>query len=633
MARSSLRAVVFLAACGAVRAGCADYPTTDGSKFVQTEFDYLVIGAGTAGTALSARLAEDGTSTVGLIEAGLLHLNDEIIDVPANSGVGNATYDWNFVSTPQEHANGRSLGLPRGKVVGGSSAINGMAWGRASAAEYDAWAEFAQDPSYGWAGFLPYLRKVENLNHTLSNPYPGISAEEAAHAAETEKRVCGFSGPITASYNAHYFDTVPTYVEALNNQGIPTNAEPLSGNATGVFNTLASLDRTAGVRSYGATAYYCANSDKPNFHLLVGAQATKVLFTNSSAGLVATGVEFASGGQRFVAKARKEVILSAGTVQTPQLLELSGIGNQTILSAHNITTLVDLPQVGENFQEHLYVLIQWQLKDGVETFDILRNNKTVAAEQAAQYAKNHTGLLADTNNAVAFIPVQSFVNDTRLQTLLDTFDADAAADGVSDFEKAQFKVQREWIADGNVAAVELIQWSKGLLNLENGASYVVVLGGILHPLSRGSSHISSSDPLAAPTIDPKFLSRDFDTQVLLDVLKFLQKIGKTAPFSDLVAAQTNPDPNAQSDEELLAYVRAGAAGGDHLIGTAAQAPREQGGVVDAELKVYGTTNLRVADASILPIQLAAHTQATIYALGEKAADLIKGVKAASRGHH
>ncbi|KAM5543814.1 hypothetical protein V8D89_002431 [Ganoderma adspersum] len=591
------------------------------ADFAAIRFDYIVIGGGTAGVTLSARLAENPSLVVGVIEAGVLHLNDPILDVPVQSGIGNATYDWQFVSTPQVNAGGRNISLPRGKLVGGSSGINGLAWNRAAAAEYDAWASLAGHWSWGWSGLLPFMKKSENFAEKPTDPFPGISAAETARADANQRHVDGFSGPIVASLNEIYFDTVTNVTVTLNNLGVATNAEPQGGNTTGVSNIRLSLDREQGVRSY-ATAYYCQYSNMTNYHVLTNAHATKIVFANSTSGLTATGVEFTSGGSTYAVAASKEVILSAGTIQTPQLLELSGIGNASVLQSHGIKTLVDLPGVGEQFQEHLFVAAQWQLQPGIETFDALRNNATFAAEQAAQYVSNRTGLLAATDSMTAFIPLKDIVSKERLQELLAIFDREANATGLSALQRRQYKIQREWFANGDVPAVELILWSKGLLNLQQGESYAVMLGGLMHPTSRGSAHIASSDPLAAPTINPNFLSQEFDAHLLVDVLKYMQKVGQSAPFSNLVAAQNFPDPSAQTDDQLLAYVRAGAAGGDHLIGTAPLAPRRQGGVVDRSLRVYGTRNLRVADASVFPMQIGAHSQATVYAVAEKAAKLI-----------
>ncbi|KAI0922405.1 hypothetical protein AcV7_005945 [Taiwanofungus camphoratus] len=595
------------------------------SSFLSIKFDYLIVGGGTAGVALAARLAEDANITVGVLEAGAFHLGDPNVDIPTYSSntVGNPEYDWNFVTVPQTNAGGRNLSVSRGKMLGGSSGINGLAWNRASSAEYDAWSTFAQNLSWGWDGLLPLFKKSENVSLTPKDPYPGISSEEAQAALHNLPYVEGLSGPIVASYNSWYPEDVPLLVKSLNGIGVPTNAQPQGGNATGVYDTLACINRTAGVRTYSAMGYYCLQAPRENLHILVGAQATKVFFAANVSPLTATGVQFVVGQKYYIANATKEVILSTGSIQTPQLLELSGIGNSTILSASGIPTLFNLPSVGENLQEHLFVAVQWLLKPGIETFDIMRNNATFAAEQAALYNATHTGFLTNTDSTVGFIPLPSIATGDNLTSLLEIFDQEAQQAATLPIQQLQYPIQRSWAAEGNVAFVEFIQWSKGFIAPQPNQSYVTLLGGIVHPMSRGSVHITTNDPLASPAIDMGFLNHDFDASVLLNVLRYMQTIGKTSPFASIVVNQTNPDPAMQTDDDLLEYIRSGSAGGDHPIGTAAMAPLEYGGVVDSTLKVYGTSNLRVVDASIFPLHIAAHTQSTVYAIAEKAAEMIK----------
>jgi len=326
----------------------------------------------------------------------------------------------------------------------------------------------------------------------------------------------------------------------------------------------------------------------------------------------------------YSVNASREVVLSAGTIQTPQILELSGIGNPYILAENGINTLVNLPGVGENFQEHLYVGVEWQLIPGQVSFDILRNNLTVAAEQLAQYNANGTGLYAALDSTLAFMPLHDFADAERRAALLQIFDEEAEEAPIFSLESLQYPIQRAWLEKDIVAQSELVVWSRGVISPAPNESYVSILGGISHPMSRGSVHISSSDPLAAPTINPQFLSKNFDSQFLLDALKFVQSIGRQSPLADVIAVQTAPDPSVQDDADLLEFVRTTTSDGDHLIGTAAMAPREFNGVVDPSLKVYGTANLRVVDASVIPLLFAAHTQATVYAIAEKAATMILG---------
>ncbi|KAI0644103.1 alcohol oxidase [Trametes meyenii] len=623
MRPGKLVAVFALFARVYVNAACVPRPAVSAAEFVHLPFDFLVIGGGTAGVALSSRLAEDPRLVVGLIEAGDIHLNDPIVDVPSNSPVGNATYDWRFSTIPQVNLGGKIVPVPRrvlsGKMLGGSSGINGLAWGRASSVEYDAWSSFASDSSWSWAGLLPFMKKSESFYFPPNNPFPGISKQQAAHALKDLPRVDGFSGPIAASHNTQYFDPVFKMTDTLNEQGIPTNAEPQAGNAIGVINTLRSLNLTEGVRSYAAPTYYCSHANDTNYHVI----ATKVHFASHASPFIATGVEFVVGNKAYVATARREVILSAGTVQTPQLLELSGIGNSSVLAQHGIPTLVNLPGVGENLQEHTFATVQWKLQPGVTTFDILRNNAT---------NKTRGGLLAATDAMVAFLTLGDIASPEELDAFLNIFDQEANVASGAPFTRLQNKFRRDWFAKGSAAAVELIHLTRGIINPEANQSYVTVLAGILHPSSKGSIHISSSDALSAPTIDLNLLSSAFDRAVIVQFMKFVQKIGKATPFSDIVNLQTDPDASIQTDEELSSYIDATSSASldnsdetcdlTRYAGTAAIGPRDEGGVVDNSLKVYGTANLRVVDASVIPLHIAAHTQATIYAIAEKAADAI-----------
>ncbi|OBZ74350.1 Versicolorin B synthase [Grifola frondosa] len=207
--------------------------------------------------------------------------------------------------------------------------------------------------------------------------------------------------------------------------------------------------------------------------------------------------------------------------------------------------------------------------------------------------------------------------------LLETFDQEAEEVKPYSLQSVQYPIQRSWFENNGVASSELIQYSSSLIVSVPNASCITFFGGITHPASRGSVHIASSDPLSPPIIDPKFLSHDFDAQALLNILKFVQSIAQEPPLSEVVAAQVSPDVNNQSDDELVEYIRSTSANGDHLIGTAAMAAQELGGVVDSSLRVYGTRNLRVVDASIFPLHISAHIQATVYAIAEKAAAMIK----------
>ncbi|KAF9556694.1 alcohol oxidase [Agrocybe pediades] len=599
----------------------------DIQTFLSKQYDYVIIGGGTAGVALGVRLAKNSQRNVAILEAGIFHKNDPLVDIPGLNGqaVGNPLYDWSFVSTPQENAGGRQIPIPRGKMIGGSSGLNGLAWNRASSIEYDAWQAFGGS-SWSWSGLLPFFKKSETTMRPDENPYPGITKAALTAAMNDIPRIDGLSGPVSVSHNSFYFDIVNTFVKALNSLGISTNAEPGDGNSTGVYNTYASLDRKKGVRSYSANAYYCVSGAPTNIDILSGAHVTQILFKNTtSREWRATGVEFSALSQKYTVESAKEVILAAGAIQTPQILELSGIGNTTILKSHGVKPLIDLPQVGENLQEHLFAGVQWRLKPGQHTFDILRNNASFALEEMAKYNDTRRGLFTELDSTVAFVPTGAVMNEQGVSNLLSAFDADFENNHLSPFQRTQLQIQRTWLVEQKVAHYEIIQWSRGSIAPATNESYIVAIGGVSHPTSRGTVHISSNDSVQPPAINPRFLSTRFDELSQLALLKFVMNIGKQPQLRDVIDIQTNPDPTAQLDEDLLSWIRTSSVGGDHLIGTAVMAPQALGGVVSPELKVYGTTNLRIADASIFPLHIAAHTQATVYAIAEMAAQIIQSI--------
>ncbi|THH21250.1 hypothetical protein EW146_g259 [Bondarzewia mesenterica] len=585
---------------------------TNAQTFAAIKYDYLIIGGGTAGLALASRLAENEKFQVGVIEAGTFHQNDPLIDIPAYVGQasGNPLYDWNFVTVPQPGANGRSIAMPRGKLLGGSSGLNSMAWTRASKPEYDAWQSFAEGGTWDWDNIVPYMQKSTSVFPNQANSTFGVSA--AAYDPLDE----GFDGPVSASFNNWYSDPFPVYIEALNAIGIETNANADNGTNSGIANARSDVNRSLGSRSYAAPTYYCRSANQKNFQVLMQAQATKVLLKSVREGngdeFEAVGVQFVSNSRTFVAQATKEIILSAGVFQSPQLLELSGIGNKTLLEGLGINTLIDLPEVGENLQDHLFAAVQYELKPGLVTFDELRINATFAAEQAALYNTTHSGVLAATDSALAFLPLDLFLDKEDVQSILNTFDEVVAESKPSPFQKMQYDVQREWIEQGTVPQVELIMWSHGVVAPAANKSYITVFAGGLH--------INTSVALAHPVINPAWLSNDFDLKIVLEALKVAQGLGSVEAITSIAEVVTSPPPDVQGDTALSTYIRETVGSAQHPMGTAAMGPKALGGkcVVDGNLKVYGTTNLRVCDASIFPISIGTHLQSTVYAIAEKA---------------
>ncbi|CUA70878.1 Oxygen-dependent choline dehydrogenase [Rhizoctonia solani] len=593
--------------------------TTDGASFASQTFDYIVVGGGTAGLAVAARLAENASVTVGVIEAGQYIVDDPLIDTPQLFGQaqGNAKYDWMFESVAQPGLNNRVMAMPRGKVLGGSSALNYMAFDRASKVEYDAW-ETLGSSGWNWDGIMPYMKMAEDF--TNIDPFRNYTHSSGVYPSQ------GINGPIGSSYNAWYSDVTTPYAQSLLKLGIPANLDPDSGNAFGIYNCAMSVNRTTGKRSYSASTYYAYNAERSNFVVLTGGQATKINFANATVegNLVTTGVSFVSGSTTYTVNARKEVILSAGSLQSPQLLELSGIGNSTILRQFGITPLVNLPGVGENLQDHVFIPTSYELKPGKTTFDILRNNATYAAEAQAQYAATRDGIYAATHSAFSFINLASYVNTSTIQSMKAKLDQEIAASGTTALEQAQFAIQKQWI-DQKLGHMEIIMYPGyfAFSAPKENTAYMSLLMAIQHPYSRGNIHIGSADPLVKGIYDPKYFSKSIDLDTLVQAVKFGLKISQTEPIASSIVTRQDPAPEVTSDEDIANYIKTYVESVYHPIGTTALAPKALGGVVNDKLKVYGTTNVRVVDAGVIPIHMGTHITRTIYGIAEKAAALIK----------
>ncbi|KAG8923332.1 hypothetical protein FRC00_006374, partial [Tulasnella sp. 408] len=487
---------------------------TSPETFAATNFDFVVVGGGTAGLTVAARLAEEEGWTVGVIEAGQYRPNDALIDVPKNFGaaVGNANYDWLYATVPQTNLNGKVVRHPRrhankhhsGKVLGGSSAINFEMFNRPAKGEFSGWSALNLGlGSWSWSGLLPYFKKSETYKpprpedvfplasttrrrafqrrqnttdaadafYTAADSALGPTALDVddllAAASDGSDTVSkrddayhGSSGPVHASHNEWYSDLAHPYILSMNSLGVSTNFNPDSGDNVGIYNCPASVDRDAGVRSYAAPAYYAPNAAKTNFLVLTGAQATKINWKSSNVdGLaVAESVSFAVNGVSYTAQASKEVILSGGVFNTPQLLELSGVGNPSIINPLGITTKINLPGVGENLQDHAMIPLSFTIKSDYLTWDELRNNATFAAEAAAEYAATKHGVLASNIGVLSFFPLQRFLTPSKILSIVSTLVSDlcSSTSSMSLLQIAQSVLQLAWLSNQSIPQVEVV---------------------------------------------------------------------------------------------------------------------------------------------------------------------------------
>ncbi|KAJ3857911.1 hypothetical protein EV368DRAFT_77319 [Lentinula lateritia] len=608
--------------------------TSDAAAFAQSSFDYVIVGGGTAGLVLAARLSEDAAVKVGVIEAGETRFDDADVNTPAYLGQAlfNPLYDWAYETVPQATLNGRSVSLNLGKMIGGGSALNFMIWQRGCQGDYDNWSQLGIEGGWDWAGLLPYFEKTENVTPgPLDTPY---NFTEPSGSGDGE----GKSGPLPVGFNNFYI---------LDLMVIQDN-----GDTTGLFNSAASVDPATGNRTYSGRNYLLPNVGRSNLAVLTGAQATKIQFTHSGGNATATGVQFTASGTNYTVSSRKEVILSAGSLHTPQLLELSGIGDEARLTALGIPVVVANSDVGENLQDHQTLNSGFLLNDpDVPTVDTLFSNASFAATQEELYLTNHTGFFTYTPSALSFHPLQQFWTDDELDTALAQLQTEITQANLSTFINKQFQLQIDGIKQGVVGQMELL-FVAGVLGASSTdqENFVDMSNFASRPFSRGSVHINTTDPLATPLIDTAYLQFSFGKYyllyktVLVKGAQITRNLSQSATLSSFIASPLSPTANVTTDEDFENFVIENVGTEWHQVGTASLGPFGEGGVVASDLIVYGTSNLRVVDArsvlnfewtqmpvtnapySIMPMQIGAHIQATVYAIAEKAADIIKAAQ-------
>ncbi|KAF9264458.1 alcohol oxidase [Marasmius fiardii PR-910] len=576
-----------------------------------TSYDFVIIGGGTAGSVVAARLSEDPNITVCVLEAGNDNTYDQEVQVPGFGfkNLGRPDILWPFTSVPQPFANDRTLSHLRGKSLGGSSAINLLVAVRGHAAEIDAYETLGND-GWNWSNLLPYFQKSET--HTVT------SENTVQYGAELNTAYHGTDGPIHRTFAKWTTPVLSQYFETMKSLGYHYNKDPYNGDNSGVWPSQFAIHATDSVRTFAASGYLKPAEKRTNLHVFTGAHVSKVILDSDKQqnGLVvAEGVEYKRDGKTFRALAKKEVILCAGAYQSPQILELSDLEK----SWHNMSCRspwcwVQLPY------DHYWCSFTAELRSNVETLDVLLDPAR-AAQEWDVYAKTKGGLLSTNLGGFGFamLSCNSFMDKDKFENLK----AEASKLHSTEYEKVA-NLHKKWLADGKVPFLELV-FIPGFMPAidekpQEGKKYLSCFISNQHPFSRGTVHIASPDPSAAPTIDPRVLDNKVDMCILVESIKFVRRIFASGEFKETTKEVI---PDVSSDEELENFVRRMVQTVFHPIGTASMLPREDGGVVDSDLRVYGTANLRVVDASVMPIHISGHPMLTIYAIAEKAADTIK----------
>ncbi|KAF8153936.1 GMC oxidoreductase [Crassisporium funariophilum] len=591
----------------------------------QKSFDYVVVGGGTAGLTLATRLSEDPSLSILVLEAGEANLDDPKIVMPGQFAQTfmNPKYDWGFMTTKQKHSNDQQKLWARGKGLGGSSGMNFYCWVKPPAADIDAFEKLG-NPGWNWADYQKYSMKSETFHapsKEITDLYP--------HTFDLSLR--GTSGPIQTTIPSHISTVDAIYQQTVVNKGLKTIKDPYGGDITGTWMASVNLDPKDWSRSYSASAYLRPNLTRKNLTVLTEAFVTRVLFgdTTDSQDLTATGVEFLYNDKVYAVKANKEVVLSAGAIKDPQILELSGIGRADILSKIGVDLKLELPGVGENVQEHHFFGISFELNPNTphETFDLMAD-PTYAEEAKRLYALGK-GLQRTAIASFSYFPV-SAANPKDTPAIIDKLEEEVKArDAKGELPaglKEQLDIQIAVLRDDTLPDCEIAAFPGFFTSSskpEPGKSYITILPMVNHPISRGTIHAVSKDAKDHPEMDPHYFECDTDLEIMVQQFKFARSFADVEPWKSAVVREVDPGPLVQSDEEIRDYIKNTHSSTWHTAGSCSMLPRNKLGVVDPQLKVYGTTNLRIVDISIIPLHIAAHTQATAYVIGEKAADIIK----------
>lgn len=575
-------------------------------------YDYVIVGGGTAGLTLAARLVEQHAGTVAVVEAGtfyeLSNSNNSMLPGGDGAFTGKGVndwqplIDWGYVTTPQAGANGLKLHYAAGKTFGGGSARNFMVYQRGTEGSYQNWADEVGDDSYTWSKFLPWFQKSVHFVP------PNMDARPANSTPVYDEQIVGSDGPVSAAY-PNWPQAIATWVvEGLKAIGMPVIPGFNSGKLIGQTYATFSIDGKTMLRSSSSTAYLqpkLGNTDLYLYHLTL---AKKIVFDDEKR---ATGVVVNTMGAQYTLKANKEVILSAGVFNSPQLLMVSGVGPAKTLRKLHIPVVADRPGVGQNLQDHIYYGITHRIN--AITFSSLINPE-FAAEQKALFQANATGIY--TNPTADVIGWEKIPAHLRKGWSKKTHDA--LAKYPEDWPEAEYISLGSWLGE---------DFDSRFADPADGYNYGTLVCAVVSSLSRGTVSISSADTSVQPIINPNSLTHQADIDVAVAAFKRAREFWSTDVMKELaIGEEIYPGPKVVTDEQILASIRRSYNAIYHASCTNKMGKKNDPlAVVDPQTRVYGVKNLRVVDASAFPLLPPGHPQSTVYALAEKiACDIVGG---------
>ncbi|KAH8660499.1 hypothetical protein BX600DRAFT_488607 [Xylariales sp. PMI_506] len=573
---------------------------------LRKSYDYIIVGGGQSGLVVAGRLSEHEKSSVLVIEAGSYFPDDPYISRPwrpfnASQGLFHDPKTmWNITSVPQSGLGGRTAEVQGAATVGGGSTVNGMLFNRGSVADYDSWEELG-NPGWGWKGILPYFRKSVTFHppsEWLQDTFGTTYDEEAAY---------GEKGPIHASFPSWSWPGQKVQIAAFNELGIANTREGASGNAIGVFWVPRAQDPADETRSYAVTGYLDPAVKRGNLDLLPDHTVVKVLFS----GVVPRGL-----------RAKKEIILAAN-FQSPVILQRSGVGPKSLLDQAGIDVVVDLPGVGMNLQDHPITGLWFQYN---KDFQLSPSNMGLGSVQdkMAEYSYESTrsGPYISGHNLLGLLPGPNFLSSTT--KLRNAVNAQDALDYLPASYKGSPELLNSFLVQRSILERTINDTKSALL--QSSLAGEAFTGLILQkPLSRGTVTLDPANPyLGDPLVDFGTLTNPLDVTVISEGIRFARSLFATRAMAQLEPQEMEPGPEKTSDEQLEDYVRRKAESSiGHECGTCAMMPLELGGVVGPDLIVHGTRKLSVVDSSIIPLIPGTNLCATVYAVAEKAADIIK----------